>query len=201
MKLRRLEMLLEQVRGYDRPDRAQEQYITPAPLAARLLFHAHGRGEITGRWVCDPGCGTGILACGAALLGAAGVVGIDLDPAAIERARANAELLGVDVTFRVGDIRTWDPGERFDIVVMNPPFGAQRAHADRPFIDFALRHAGVTYGVFNAQSRDFVAGYIGDRGRIEEVIDARFRIPRTFAHHRREALDIPVEIIRIRATP
>lgn len=201
MKLRRLEMLLEQVEGYARPDLAQEQYATPAPLAARLLFHAHGRGDIAGQRVCDPGCGTGILACGASLLGASAVVGIDIDPGAIERARANADALGVEVTFLAGDIRTWDPRDRFDTVVMNPPFGAQRAHADRPFIDFALRHAEVIYAVFNAGSRDFVAAYIGDRGRIEEVIDARLRIPRTYAHHRREAQEIPVEIIRMCASP
>ena len=45
------------------------------------------------RWtrVLDYGCGSGILAIGAALLGASGIDAVDIDPAAIESTRANAQ--------------------------------------------------------------------------------------------------------------
>ena len=39
----------------------------------------------------DYGCGSGILAIGAALFGAAGIDAVDIDPAAIESTRANAQ--------------------------------------------------------------------------------------------------------------
>ncbi|MDD1665971.1 MAG: METTL5 family protein, partial [Methanomicrobiales archaeon] len=146
MRLRTLEIALEGLEGFDRPDPRTEQYSTPAVLAARLLHHAHLLGDIEGRSVCDLGSGTGVLALGASLLGAERVVGVELDPRAIAVARRNAARLEAEVTFVQGDVR--DTGliaglGRFDTVVMNPPFGAQDPHADRPFVDAALALAPV----------------------------------------------------------
>src|SRR5512136_1668616 len=129
MKLKQLEMTLQRVRGFSRPQAALEQYQTPAPLAARLLYHALMKGDIEGKRVCDLGCGTGVLAIGAALVGAESVTGIEIDEKAVEVATANAALLDAEVTFIVADVN--DPGlpERIgscDTVVMNPPFGAQK---------------------------------------------------------------------------
>ncbi|MDV4342476.1 methyltransferase [Methanoculleus sp. YWC-01] len=200
MNLRQLEMRLERLEGFERPTARLEQYQTPAPVAARLLHHAAMQGAIEGRRVCDLGCGTGILACGAALLGASAVTGIDIDPAAIAVARRNAELLGVTVEFLVTDVRDPDldqAGLACDTVVMNPPFGAQKAHADRPFIDLALELASVIYGIFNEGSAPFVAAYTEGRATIEEVIRCAFPMRRTFAHHRKDRVDITVEVIRL----
>ena len=105
MKLKQLEMTLQRVRGFSRPQAALEQYQTPAPLAARLLYHALMKGDIAGKAVCDLGCGTGIIAIGAALLGAERVTGVDIDEGALAVARENADLLGVEVTFLSADIR------------------------------------------------------------------------------------------------
>lgn len=201
MNLRHLEMRLERLAGFERPTVRLEQYQTPAPVAARLLHHAAMQDAIEGRAVCDLGCGTGILACGAAFLGASAVTGTDIDPAAIDVARRNAEMLGVDVDFIVADIR--DPGVDWsalacDTVVMNPPFGAQKAHADRPFIDRALELAAEVYGIFNEGSTPFVAAYTEGRAEIEEVIRCAFPMKRTFAHHRKDRVDITVEVIHLR---
>ncbi|MCK8519162.1 METTL5 family protein [Methanoculleus sp. 7T] len=201
MNLRHLEMRLERLQGFERPTARLEQYQTPAPVAARLLHHAAMQGAIEGRRVCDLGCGTGILACGAALLGASAVTGVDIDPAAIEVARRNAAMLGVTVDFIVADIRSPDvdwAGLACDTVVMNPPFGAQKAHADRPFIDRALELGDVVYGIFNEGSTPFVAAYTEGRATIEEVIRCAFPLKRTFAHHRKERVDITVEVVRLR---
>src|SRR5674476_1074825 len=134
MKLKRLEMILQRLSGYSHPRAALEQYQTPAPLAARLLYHALMKGDIEGKTVCDLGCGTGVLAIGAALLGADCVRGVDSDPKAVEGAKANAGLLDAHVDFIVADVRDATLPGRLgftDTVIMNPPFGAQKAHADR----------------------------------------------------------------------
>ena len=55
MKLKHLEMTLQRLRGYPHPRAALEQYQTPAPLAARLLYHALMKGDIEGKTVCDLG--------------------------------------------------------------------------------------------------------------------------------------------------
>jgi putative methylase len=200
MKLRHLEMALERCAGFTRPRAYLEQYGTPAVIAARLLYHAHLRGDIGGKRVLDLGCGTGILACGASLLGAAEVAGVDVDSAAIGTARENAELFGVDVTFIAGNVSDDMLFPVFcpcDTVVMNPPFGAQKRHADRPFIDRALACAQVVYGIFNAGSRPFLDSYIRGRASVDEAIACSFPMKRSFSHHTRDRMEIPVEIVRI----
>ncbi len=201
MKLNRLERMLEKLEGFSNPSPRLEQYRTPAPLAARLLFHAALKGDIEGRRVCDIGCGTGILAIGAALLGAREVVAVDVDRTALEIARRNAGRAEVEILFLQADIA--DPAipdliEPCDTVVMNPPFGAQQVHADRPFIDAALTIAPVTYGIFNTGSRSFISSYLTGRAEIDEVIGGLLPIRRTFAFHRDEVREIPVEIMVLR---
>ena len=56
--------------------------------------------------VIDYGCGSGILAIAALKLGAAGAVGIDIDPQALQASRANAERNDVH-----GDLRLFLPND------------------------------------------------------------------------------------------
>lgn len=64
-----------------------------------LRWTAAHAATASGRWqrVLDYGCGSGILAIGAALHGARGVDAVDIDPAAVASTRANAEANGVAV--------------------------------------------------------------------------------------------------------
>lgn len=200
MRLNELERRLEKVAGFPSPSARLEQYQTPAVLAARLLYHAALRRDIEGRRVCDLGCGTGILSIGAALLGAREVVGVDADETVLPTARENAARAGVEGTFLCG--RIGDPGVSSsigpcDTVVMNPPFGAQNVHADRPFIDAALDIAPRIYGIFNTGSRQFVESYIAGRGCVEEVIGGLLSIRRTFSFHTRDVREVAVEIMVI----
>jgi putative methylase len=201
MRLNELERALEGVEGFPAPSPRLEQYQTPPALAARLLYHASLRGDIIDRQVCDLGCGTGILSIGAALLGAATVTGVETDRHALAVARRNATNFEASISFISGDVA--DPDlltgiGACDTVVMNPPFGAQKAHADRPFIDAGLILAPVIYGIFNAGSRHFLERYLEDRAVIEEIIGGLLPIHRTFSFHRKDIREIPVEIMVIR---
>jgi len=200
MKLKTLEMTLQRLGGFPRPRAALEQYQTPAPLAARLLYHALMKGDIAGKSVCDLGSGTGVLAIGASLLGAARDTGIEIDPCAVEVAQANAALLDADVEFIIADVSDASLTGRAgpcDTIIMNPPFGAQKVHADRPFIDLALTLAPVIYSIFNAGSTQFVTAYINGRGEITERIGGIFPLKRTYSFHTRDIQEIEVEILRI----
>lgn len=66
--------------------------------------------------VLDLGTGSGILAIGAAMLGAQ-ATGVDIDPAVIPQAAENAALNGVAPTFEVGSLG--DVEGPFDILVAN----------------------------------------------------------------------------------
>jgi putative methylase len=203
MKLRHLEMALERLEGFSAPSVQLEQYRTPAPLGARLLYHACMRGDIRGRSVCDLGCGTGVLAIGAALLEARRVAGIDIDPGAVDAAKRNAERLGLSIAFSIADVRSASDtaGGPFDTVVMNPPFGAQKRHADRPFIDAALTIGDAVYAIFNAGSLPFVETYVHGRAIIEETVACSLVLPHTFVHQRRERVEIEALIVCLRRCP
>ena len=69
-----------------------------------------------GESLLDYGCGSGILAIAGARLGAARVAGVDIDPQAVEAARANAERNGVSALF--ADSAQPVAGE-YDLVVAN----------------------------------------------------------------------------------
>src|SRR6185295_13781843 len=59
-------------------------------LCLAALDRLADQGEVVGRRVLDVGCGSGILALAAVLLGADVAVGVDTDPIAIEATLANA---------------------------------------------------------------------------------------------------------------
>ncbi len=73
-----------------------------------------------GLTVLDYGCGSGILAMVAKKLGADTVVGIDIDPQAIEAAQANTERNHCDVAYYVPDaFAASGHAHAFDVVVAN----------------------------------------------------------------------------------
>jgi ribosomal protein L11 methyltransferase len=71
-----------------------------------------------GARVLDVGCGSGILAIGAARLGAARVVALDINPDAVATAAANAALNGVALDTFAGELAGL-PAERFDVITAN----------------------------------------------------------------------------------
>lgn len=99
-----------------------------------FLVAALDRHSVTpGAAVLDLGTGSGVAALAAAALGAR-VVAVDLSPPAVRCARLNALLRGVEdrVDVRAGDLFEPLRGERFDLVLFNPPYfrGAPRDALD-----------------------------------------------------------------------
>lgn len=76
-----------------------------------------------GNSVIDIGCGSAILAIAAAKLGAAPVVAVDIDAQALDNARYNARLNGVDIEIGVGSVGEVLAGRfglrQADVVVAN----------------------------------------------------------------------------------
>lgn len=73
--------------------------------------------DLAGRSVLDVGTGTGVLAIAAARRGADPVAGVDVDPDAVEVARANATANGVTLDLHVGSVDAVDGTH--DVVVAN----------------------------------------------------------------------------------
>jgi len=76
--------------------------------------------DFQGKSVLDMGCGTGVLAILASLLGAGEVTGIDIDPWSFENAPANAQLNGVSgIHFVLGDTTAIPHENCYDIILAN----------------------------------------------------------------------------------
>lgn len=203
MRPAELVRLLQSVPEFARPDAAREQVVTPAEAAAELLTTAHRRGDIADRDVADLGAGTGRLAIGAKALGARTVRAVEVDPLAVEVARSSAIAHDLPIEFVVERVEQFDVP--VDIVVMNPPFGAQTRHADRPFWETALTVAGRSvYAFALADSRTFIEKRAVARGAsIEEIRPVPWTLPPTFPHHRRRRVELAVDlwVISTGATP
>ncbi len=193
MRRRELEAALESVLPHPAPDPTLEQYGTPPGIACDLLWAAWEDGDIRDRRVLDLGCGTGILALGAALLGAGEVVGVDVDGGSLDLAREVWRQHGnpCPATWVEADLEVWHPaGQHFDTVVMNPPFGAQRANrgGDRLFYDRAaeaLREGGgAAWLLAPTVSERFLTAYARDLGAsLERVEQWEYPLPARFDFH------------------
>jgi len=189
--------------GFDDPRADLEQYRTPPDLAAQLIHLADLQGDVEGRTVVDLGCGTGMLALGAALRGPRAVVGIDIDPSPLATARENERRVASHspVSWVRADATRAPlcPAEP-TTVVMNPPFGAQSGaeHADRAFLETTARIADVSYSIHNADSADFVEAFAADNGgRVTRAYRAEFTLPRQFEFHEQDAAQVDAEVFRI----
>ena len=191
------------MRGFPEPEARLEQVATPSDAAAELLTDALARGDLEGRTVLDLGTGTGRLAIGAALLGAASVAGVETDSAALDVARRNAEEAGVEIHWVHSTVDRYRIPA--DTTLLNPPFGAQRAHADRPFwtAAFDLARRGI-YAFSLADSRTFIARLaVARAARIEATRPIPWVLPATFPHHRKPRVPLSVDlwVLRPEHTP
>ena len=95
------------------------EHATTATCLRLLADVAHGlRGE---KWeMLDLGCGSGILALAARVLGARRCLGADFDPHAVRTARENvrANAMG-GATMRKLDVREWTPDRTWEVVAAN----------------------------------------------------------------------------------
>ena len=112
--------------------------------------------DLKDKSVIDYGCGSGILAIAAALLGAKKVIGVDTDPQALEATQANAERNNVQIaTYLPQDC----PNERADVVLANILAGPLQALAptlaslSRPNADIIL--SGILEGQADTVSMSY----------------------------------------------
>jgi ribosomal protein L11 methyltransferase len=114
-----------------------------------------------GKTVLDYGCGSGILAMVAKKLGAGSVAGVDIDPQAIESARANAERNHCDIAFYLPDgfAASAEASSRFDIVVANILSSPLKLMA--PMLSGRVAQGGslILSGVLARQAEEVAAAY------------------------------------------
>lgn len=106
---------------------------------SQLCLEALEAAHVAGATVLDVGCGTGILAIGAARLGAQQVYAVDLDPVAVRAATQNAADNGLDDRIDVleSNLLSAAPDIHYDVIVANllrDPVIALTPHASRALL-------------------------------------------------------------------
>ena len=197
MKKKDLEIRLERVMPFKEPSAALEQYPTPATIASDILFSAYANGDVAERTVNDLGCGTGIFAIGAKFLDAERVRGYDVSSSALMIAKENAETLGAEIEFIETDIS--GVNDKADTTFMNPPFGCQNEHADRPFLEKAMGLSDSVYSIHMANTIGFLEDFVSSFGK-EIVARAtyNYNIPHTFSFHSKTKQKVDIVVVNIR---
>ncbi len=190
-----IELQLSRLKKIPEPDPSREQYQTPSFLASKIIETAEINNDLESP-VVDLGCGSGILAIAASLIGYDSI-GIDVDKSALKTAIENTNILDPEgsTDWIQADITETPIQTRGSTVLMNPPFGAQRKGADRAFLDTASDISSTTYSIHNSGSRDFVERYID--GEITQAYSSVIPIEHQFDFHNEAKKEIEVEIYRI----
>ena len=203
MRLRDLEITLESIERSGEYEVSLEQYPTPSKIASAILYAAQmEHGDITDKTVLDLGCGDGIFALGAALIGARRVIGIDVQSKALKASQMNSRLLGTEdiVDWILGDVSSLQLHCLVDTVVSNPPFGVKKKGADLRFLKKAISIANVTYSIHLAgdKNRIFLEREVEKLGaRVTQIETFQFPIGKLFEHHRKRVHIIDVDLYRI----
>jgi len=198
MKKKELEILLQKVPSFEKPVPRFEQYLTPAGVAADIIFIAHQFSDIENKTVIDLGCGTGIFSIGAALTGAKRVIGTDIDKDAVKIARSYSKKNNLEITYLVQDVRKLEI--KCDTVIMNPPFGAQKSNqkADRKFIEKGFNIAPIVYSIHLAKTIPFIIKLISSLGgTVYYSKNYVFPIKWAYNFHEKKIVNYDVTLLRI----
>ncbi len=199
---RQLATRLERVSGFANPSENLEQYALDAEAAADLLWIVKNETPSLGSSiVLDLGCGTGILTIGAALIGAALAIGVDLDSSALEKGRQTARVLGVQSQTDWVRAHIPEVAVKSDLVVQNPPFGVKRRGSDLAFLEVALHSGSIVYSIHLASQsgRDFLQTFIEQHGgTLSGIIPITVRIRHTLPKHRKRLHEVRAELYKIK---
>jgi len=204
MKLKELESNLQQVEEFDQPKVLLEQYPTRPHIAACMIHTiASVYGDIEDLSILDLGCGCGVLSIGCVMLGAASVTGLDIDPDALDICQQNMidfEIDNMDLVLGGMAEASSMFREKFDVVVMNPPFGTKHNKGmDMHFLEQGFKLAKkAVYSLHKTSTREHVLKKAESWGAKPQVLaELKYDLPSTYKHHKKSSVDINVDFIRL----
>jgi len=203
MKLKELEGHLQEVDEFEEPKILLEQYPTRPHIAACMIHTmASTFDDVEDRSILDLGCGSGVLTIGCVMLGAGTVLGLDLDPDALDTCQQNLEAFDIDnVDLVNGNVTDADQilRQKFEVVVMNPPFGTKHNKGlDLLFLEKGIKLATrAVYSLHKTSTREHVLKKGEAWGTKPQVVaELRYDLPATYKHHKKASVDIEVDFIR-----
>lgn len=195
--------VLSKLKGFDNPEVRLEQYITPGEIASDFLWFAYMQNDIKRKIIADLGCGTGILGIGALLLGVKKVYFVDKSLDALELTKKNFNSLKLDkkkAVFVCEDIKEFNV--KVDTVIENPPFGIKKEHADREFLEKAIKLSNKIYSFHKIESEEFIKKFSDDNKFGSKLVFVfNFPLGLTMKFHTKPVKKIKVGVWRLERKP
>lgn len=140
----------------------------------------------------DLGCGHGILTLVAARRGAVPAVGTDINARAIALARFNARFNRVEAEFHLGDRAAPVAGQRFALVMAQPPYVVRPADS----AEAVYMHGGALGDEIALQFLEAIPPVLAPGGRALVCFDSPVRADRSHAQLVRESMnDSTVDLV------
>lgn len=191
MNKKELAIFLSKLKSIDIPKPSLEQYATDSEIASLVLWTAYMNGDINNKKIADFGAGHGILGIGALLLNAKKVFFIEKDNRLIKTLKEN--LSKVNGSHEILNIDVREFSNRVDTVVQNPPFGVQKKHSDRIFLEKAFELSKKVYSIHKIESEDFIKKIAEDNNfSIIDLIKIKMPLKKTMPFHRKRKHDVEV---------
>lgn len=201
MRQKQLGIFLSKLKQFKDPKAWAEQHPTEPDIAAEVLWFAYMNRDLEDKVVADLGAGTGVLGISALLLGAKKVYFLEKDPDAIKILKENLDLLENIETpthYEIiqADVLSFDV--KVDLILENPPFGTKETHADRDFLEKAVRYGDIIYTFHKQETSEFVEKFIIKHGfKATHHFDFAFPLKNTMPHHKKRIQRIKVGCWRI----
>ena len=196
-----LELVLENYRWPGPKKILLEQYETPSHIVAEIMWFAYMRKWVKNREIIDLGSGSCRYSIAACLLGAKRIIALDVDPDASRVCLDNLEATHCcrNITsLVVGDVNSLPlrPGYKVDLVVMNPPFGVHKRHADRMFLQVAFTLSDRIISIHKAGNYEFLRRLGEEYGFTARILGrTSIGIPMSRESHRRRIYYVDVDIL------
>ncbi len=184
MNKKELAVQLSKLKQVEKPIAKLEQYQTESETAAEVLWFAYMNNDIQNKIIADLGCGDGILGIGALLLGAKEVYFVDVDNESLLVAKHNIESLKLkNAVLMRSSVEEFN--KKVDLVIQNPPFGVQREHADKPFLEKAMQISNTIYSFHKIESKGFISSLIMDTNfKVLKILEFKLPLKKTQAFHK-----------------
>lgn len=193
MKLKNLKIALAGVKDFINPKISLEQYITPAELAAQIVYTAHSQyNDIENKSIVDLCTGTGMLSIACSFYNPNSILSIDCDEDALNVCRKNLEYFEIE-NCEIKNQRLEDVNYRCDTVLMNPPFGTKNNGIDIVAVEKALEIGDVVFSLHKSSTRKYIQTKFPDCKVLAEL---KYELQRTQKFHKKNKKIIEVDLIR-----
>jgi len=190
-----LAIVLSRLKKNEKPKAKLEQYMTESGIAADILWLFYMKGMIKDKVVADFGAGNGIFGIGALLLEAKFCYFVEIDKTSLAILKENLSDFEFEGKFKIinSDVAGFE--NKVNLIVQNPPFGTKVAHADKAFLEVAVKCADDILSFHKSSTERFVRAFARDYSfDVSGIIPVNMVLSNTMKFHKSKRKPIDVSV-------